>query len=153
MMKNLFSVGIAGVLSLGINMAANAHGDMSEDAIEYREAVMEVIVWNFQPMGAMVKGKIPFDAQAFAKRAANLAALSSMPLEGFIPGTDKGDTDAKAEIWENWEDFEAKMAKFEEESGKLAEVAKTATSVEEVAPQFVNTAKTCKGCHKKYKNK
>jgi len=152
-MKKLFSVGMAGVLSLGINMAAYADGDMSEEAIEYRAAAMEMIVWNFKPMGAMVSGKIPFDAQAFAKRAANVAVLSSMPLEGFIPGTDEGDTDAKAKIWENWEDFKAKMVKFEEKSGKLAEVAKTATSVKEVMRPFLNTAKTCKGCHRKYKEK
>jgi cytochrome c556 len=150
-MKKLFSVGMLGVLSLGIQMTANAHGDMTEDAIEYREAVMEVIVWNFKPMGAMLKGKIPFDAEEFAKRAANVAALSAMPLEGFIAGSYEGDTDASPSIETNWEDFVDKMTAFEKESRQLADVAKSATSLPEVAPQFINTAKTCKSCHDKYK--
>jgi len=150
-MKKLLKVGIAGMLSLGLSQVANAGGDMTEDAIEYRQAVMEIIVWNFRPMGKMVKGKIPYDAQAFAKKAENLAFLSHLPLEGFIPGSDKGETDAKSAIWNNWEDFKAKLEAFQQESAKLAEVAKTATTAKGVKSQFIETAKTCKGCHKPYK--
>ena len=147
-MKKLLQVGMAGFLSVGISMAANAVD--SEDAIEYRQAVMTLIKWNMGQMGAMLKGKIPFDAEAFAKRAANLAVLSQMPLEGFTPGSDQGYTNADPSIWRNWDDYNAKMVKFQQEAAKLAEVAKTATRGE-IGSQFVNTAKTCKGCHRVYK--
>lgn len=151
-MNKLFQLGTAGILSFSLSTTAIAQGNISsEDAIEYRHSIMEVIVWNFKPMVAMVKGKIPFDAQVFANRAANVAFLSQMPLEGFIPGSDKGDTEAKPEIWTNWDDFKAKMIEFQEESAKLAEVAKTATTVKEITPQFAKTGEACKGCHKKYK--
>ena len=152
-MKKLFQIGVIGVLSLGIGMTALADGKNPSkmDAIEYRQAVFEVIVWNFRPLGAMVKGKIPFEAKVFAEKAANVAFLSKMPLEGFVPGTDKGDTDAKANIWDNWEDFKSKMTSLQEETAKLAEVAKTATKVEEVKEQFGKTVKVCKGCHEDYK--
>ena len=143
---------ISAMLSIAINTIAYAKEQNSTaDAIEYRQAAFEVLVWNFGPMGAMVKGKIPFDAQTFAEKAANVAFLSKMPIEGFIPGSDKGETDAKPEIWQNWDDFKAKMGKLQEETAKLAEVAKTATKVEEVAKQFGETGKVCKGCHEKYR--
>jgi cytochrome c556 len=149
MMNKLFQVAMATVLSFGISMTACANE--IDDAIEYREAIMGILKWNVKRMGAMVKGQVPFEAKAFAKRAENLAALSQMPLEGFIPGSDKGDTAAKSEIWKEWDKFKAKMEKFQTESAKLAEVAKTATHLREVAPQFVNTVKQCKACHKRYK--
>ncbi|HDN27699.1 MAG TPA: cytochrome c [Thioploca sp.] len=150
-MKKLLSVSLAGVLSLGISMSANAVSQ--EDAIEYRQAVMEVIAWNVGQMGAMVRGKIRFDAQAFAKRAGNVAFLSLLSLEGFIPGSYEGETDAKPAIEINWDHFNAKMAQFEEESAKLAEVAKTAKTRREVGLQFMKMAKTCKGCHRRYKRR
>jgi cytochrome c556 len=150
-MKKLLSVSLAGVLSLGISMSANAVSQ--EDAIEYRQAVMEVIAWNFGQMGAVMKGKIRFDAQAFAKRAGNVAFLSQLSLEGFIFGSYEGETDARQAIERNWDHFKAKMAQFQEESAKLAEVAKTAKTRREVGLQFLKTAKTCKGCHRRYKRR
>jgi len=150
-MKKLFSVSVAGVLLFSMSMVVNAVEP--EDAIEYRQAVMKTIVWNMKPMGTMVKGKMPFDAQAFAKRAENLAFLSKLPLEGFVSGSYKGDTDAKPTISDNWHNFKAKMANFEKEATELAKVAKTATALKEVRSQFGDTAKTCKACHKRYKSK
>jgi cytochrome c556 len=151
-MVNQFKIGLMGtLLSIGINTITNAAENKPADAIEYRQAAFEVLAWNFGPMGAMVKGKIPFDAKTFAERAANVAFLSKMPSEGFIPGSAQGETDAKPIIWQEWDDFKAKMGQLQEKSAKLAEVAKTATKLEEVANQFGETAKVCKGCHEKYR--
>ena len=50
-------------------------------------------------MGAMLKGKVPFDAEQFKMRANNAAALSKMQWEAFYEGTDKGDTAALAAVW------------------------------------------------------
>jgi len=149
-MNKLLQVSFAGILSFGISIAASADDDEIEEAIEYRQAGMEMIAWNFGRMAAMVKGKMPYNAAAFAERAENVAVLSKMALEGYILGSDEGDTDAKASIWTNWADFKAKMDRFEQEAAQLAGIAKTATTLKEVVPQFKNTA-LCKGCHRKYK--
>jgi cytochrome c556 len=151
-MINQFKIGLVGtLLSISINTIADVAENKATDAIEYRQAAFEVLAWNFGPMGAMVKGKVPFDAKTFAERAANVAFLSKMPIEGFIPGSDKGETDAKPIIWQEWDDFKVRIGQLQEQSAKLAEVAKTATKIEEVANQFGETAKVCKGCHKKYR--
>ena len=56
-------------------------------AIEYRQGVLRVIGWDMGPMGAMAKGKIPFDAAEFARRAERLAIMAPRALEGFPEGT------------------------------------------------------------------
>jgi cytochrome c556 len=76
-----------------------------EDAIKYRQGVYSVIGWNFGSMAAMVKGEKEWDQQLFARNAEIVAFMSKLPAEGFIPGSDRGNTKAKPEIWQNMSDF------------------------------------------------
>lgn len=136
-------------------LAAVAHGadepTPAERAVGYRQSVFHVIAGNFGPMAGMVKGEIPFDAKAFALRAERVAFLSALPLEGFIPNSRVGKTEAKAEIWENMDDFKSRMETFQTEAGKLAEAAKTASAIDALKPQFGKVGQACKDCHDQYK--
>lgn len=120
------------------------------DAIEYRQAAFDLISYNFSDMGAMLKGKKPFDAAIFSARADNAAALSKLPHEGFIEGSDKGDTEALAKIWQNKTDFDSKMSAFQDNAAALALITKT-TDQTKIKQAFANTGKSCKGCHDVYK--
>ena len=120
------------------------------DAIKYRKAAFGLIAYNFGDMGAMLKGKKPFDAAVFASRATNVAALASIPHEGFITGSDTGKTDALAKIWQDKADFDSKMLTFQENATKLAVVAKT-DDQNKIKQAFGETGKSCKGCHDVYK--
>lgn len=140
----------AAISSLAVAHAAGP--SPAERAVAYRQGVYHAIAWNFGPMAGMVKGEIPFDAQAFALKAERVAYLSALPLEGFIPDSVVGRSEAKPEIWDNMDDFKAKMQSFETEAGKLAEAAKTATAVDALKPQFGKVSQSCKDCHDKYKN-
>jgi cytochrome c556 len=133
-------------LTLALTVTGTAVAVTVDDAIKYRKSVYQVIKWNFGPMGAMVKGEMPFDAEAFARHAERVAALSGMPLEGFIPDSDLGDTTAKSEIWQQWDTFKSRMQDFETEAAKLAEVARGGDE-KAIRAQFGATAKTCKACH------
>jgi len=122
-----------------------------ENVIHYRQSVMDMIGWNFGPLGAMVKGKTAFDAKEFAVRAQRLEFLGPQMLEGFEDGSDKGaETDAKAEIWTDFDDFEAKVNDYVAESRTLNEIAKTGDEVK-MKEQFKKTAGACKACHDKYR--
>ena len=123
-----------------------------EDAIKYRQGVYRVIGWNFGPMAAMAKGEKPYDAAAFARHAEIVAFMSKLPLEGFVPGSDTGETKAKPEIWLDMDDFKAKLEKMQAEATKLAEVAK-AGDLNTSKAQLGETGKACKACHDKYRNK
>ncbi len=148
-MQRFHILALAGLLTLGVVGVAGA--DEAEDAIKYRKGVFQVVKWNFGPMGAMVKGKIPYDKDAFAAKAENVAAVSGMALEGFPEGSDFGaDTTAKANIWEEWDKFKGGMEKFDQEAKKLSEVAKTG-DMDAIKPQFAAVADTCKGCHDNFR--
>jgi cytochrome c556 len=122
-----------------------------ENVIHYRQSVMDMIGWNFGPLAAMVKGKMPFDAKEFALHAQRLEFLGPQVLEGFSKGSDKGaETDAKAEIWTNFDDFQSKLGDYIEESRALSEIAESGDETK-MKEQFKRTAATCKACHDKYK--
>lgn len=136
----------------GSLFVGSAFAQKPEDAIKYRRGVFAVIGWNFGPMAAMVKGDRPYDAAAFARHAEIVAFMSKLPLQGFVPGSDSGDTKAKPEIWQNMDDFKAKLEKMQGEATKLAEVAKRG-DLNAAKAQFGETGKSCKACHDEYRNK
>ena len=78
--------------------------------------------------------------------------MSKLPLEGFVPGSDTGETKAKPEIWLDMDDFKAKLEKMQQEVAKLAEVAK-AGDLNSSKAQLGEAGKACKACHDKYRNK
>lgn len=77
-----------------------------------------------------------------------MVAQSSGPL--FPPGSDVGDTKAKASIWSNMDDFKTKGAAFNAESAKLVLLAATGDAAA-VKKQFAAVGGTCKACHDSYK--
>ena len=122
-----------------------------DKVIHYRQGVYTMIGWNFGPMGAMVKGQVPFDAAEFSKRAERVAWLAQQIEEGFPPGSDTGaTTDAKPGIWQDFADFQAKLADLQRESQALATTAKAGDEAATKA-QFIKTAGTCKACHDVYR--
>ena len=140
--------------AITLGLAATAIAQMKPDeVIEYRRSVMTVVGWNFKPMNAMVKGKIPFDAKEFAMHAERVAVMAPQALEGFAKGSDKGaETDALPEIWTHFEDFQSKLDDLVNESKAMSEVAKTGDEAK-MKDQFKKLGGACKACHDKYKKK
>ena len=131
---------------------AAAAAPSPETAIHYRQAGYTMLGWNFGPMAQMVRGKAPWDAAEFARRAERVAGIAPQLLEGFPDGSDKGaTTDAKAEIWKNMDDFRTKMDDLVKQSKLLAEVAKGGDEAK-MKEQFKQTAGACKACHEKYRS-
>ena len=148
-MKRVFYVLFA---VLFVTTAQYALAQKPEQAIKYRRGAFAVIGWNFGSMAAMVKGKKPYDAELFARNAEIVAFMSRLPLEGFTPGSETGDTKAKPEIWLEMDDFKAKMEKMQQEVDALAKVAKTG-NLENSKSQLGEAGQACKACHDKYRNK
>jgi cytochrome c556 len=135
------------LLAVGANAAwAQAK---PEDVLTLRKSVMQVIRANFGPIAATMKGEANLDMAAIQLRASRFAAISSMSLEVWAPGTgmDKlKDSKAKPEIWTKMDDFKAKGEKMIAESKKLAEAAKGG-SMDAVKAQVGEVGKACKACH------
>jgi cytochrome c556 len=120
-------------------------------AYEYRHGLMHVIGAKAGTLRGMAMGNIPPDDARFTKAADDLAALSTMMLEGFPEGSgDIPGSRALPDIWMNWGDFQEKVQAMQTAAAALADAANTGgfaggqASVDAVA-------KACGGCHRPYR--
>ena len=122
-----------------------------EDAIKYRKAQMVLIVHHFGAMGAVVKGKAPYDAAGFAANAATVEMLAGLGWKAFLtPGSDKGNTGLKAAALKNPGKFTAAGEAFQAATAKLVRAADSG-DLSKIKPQFGAVAQTCGGCHKPFR--
>ncbi len=140
---------IALVCGLGTHIAFA--GEL-ERALDYRQGVMNVFSWNMKAMGAMMKGKKPYDAEAFARHADDLAKAASLDLlAGFPEDSDQGETDALPDIWLDFEGFTQKLEALRTASRSLSKVAASGDKAA-MGDALGKTGKSCKGCHDSFKN-
>lgn len=148
-MKLISSIVLASA-TLGFVGTASAQFAKPEDAIKYRKSTMFVMQQHYARIGAMVNGRVPFDAKAAADNAAVAESMSKLHWAAFSEGSDKGDTKAKPEIWKEPAKFKEGADKLQMEMGKLAAAAKTG-NLDSVKAAFTATAGTCKACHDSYR--
>ena len=125
-----------------------------EDAIKYRQSSLSVMGTHFGRIGAMVNGRVPFDAKVAAENAEIVADMAKLPWAAFGPATDKGaiPTRAKAEIWAEQAKFKDLSDKMVAETTKLQAAAKSGNA-DNLKAAFGATGATCKACHDNYQAK
>ena len=133
----------------------NIFASPATDAVKYRQSAMQLIKANLSEMGAMVKGKKPYNAKSFNKNAKNLKALSSMPWAYFaVEDSDIVESSkAKESVWDDEKKFKNGTRYFKKVVTKLDKVATPKSSIADIKSAFIDVAKTCKGCHKNFKQK
>ena len=129
-----------------LTLPAHAQFAKPEDAIKYRKAALTVMAAHFGRVGAMVAGRVPFDATAAANNAAIAESMSKLPWAAFVDGSGTGDTKAKPEIWSDNAKFKAAADKMQAEMSKLAAAAKTG-NLDTIKAAFGPTGGACKACH------
>ena len=152
-MKKLVKLSICLIFVAVAVGGAYAQFAKPEDAIKYRKSVMFLIAQHFGRMGAVVKGKAPHDQEAFTRNAMVMEALSHLPWEAsMVPGTDKGDTTLNAAVFAKQDEFKAGAQSFEAGTAKLVSVSESG-DLSAIKAQFGEVAKSCKGCHEKFRTK
>lgn len=152
MMKKNVVIALAGIAALCTVLPAVAQFQKPEDAVKYRKAAFTVMATHFGRIGAMVQGKVPFDAAAASANADIVATLSHLPFGGFADGTagtEKGM--AKASIWTERAKFDEAAKKMQDEAAKLATVARGG-NLDQIKVAFGAVGQTCKACHDNYRN-
>ncbi|MCY7304836.1 MAG: cytochrome c [Rhodoferax sp.] len=131
-----------------ITMAAPAQAQFAkpEDAIKYRKSALTVMSTHFGRVGAMVAGRVPFDATAAASNAAIAESMSKLPWPAFVEGSGVGDTKARPEIWSDAAKFKAANEKMQAAMSNLATVAKGG-NLDAIKTAFGPAGATCKACH------
>ena len=140
------------VLALtGVGLA-HAQFAKPEDAIKYRKSALTVMATHFGRVGAMVQGKVPFDAKTAADNIAIAEMMSHLPWAAFTEGSDLGDTKAKPEVWSDNAKFKAAAEKMQGEMAKLAAATKTG-NLDAIKAAFGPTGASCKACHDDFRAK
>ena len=123
-----------------------------EDTIKNRKSSLTLVQSHMRTIAAMLKGERPMDAALVAKNAALIETLAKAFPEGFPPGTDRGDTKARPEIWSQPDKFRQATNRYQGEATKFTEVAKTG-NVDNITAQFGALAKSCGACHEDFRTK
>lgn len=152
MLKKTSQVVLSVALLASFIGVAQAEMTREDYAIKVRKGGFTMMTWYMGPMGRMLKGDMPYDKAQFQRNAEALAFLSKLPKDAFIPGSDKGETKAKPEIWSKADKFKAANDAMESETAKLAELSK-AGSLDALKEQLGKVQKTCKACHEEFKTK
>lgn len=145
-MKRLLMIALLAAFAL----PASAQFAKPEDAIKYRRSGMTMQGAHLGRLGAMVNGRVPFDARVAAENAEALALLLKLSFGGFVEGSDKGDTKAKPAIWAEADKFRAAAGQTQEEAAKLLAAARAGDEAQ-LKAAFGATARTCKACHDTYR--
>jgi len=151
-MKHWSPAAVAAAALLACGPAA-AQFKSPDDAIEYRQGALAVMGHHFGRIGAMANGKLPFDAKAAQADAELVLTLSRLPWPAFIDGSDKGDTNARPEIWSQPDRFKAASAKFQDAAAKLVAATAKAGKADDLKAAFGAAAETCKSCHDDFRKK
>lgn len=141
------------VLTLSTAPVAFSHLVKEEPMQSFRQSYFTLLAMNFGPMAAMVKGEMPWDDAKMLSLAEDVAAITSIDVSrAFGPGTDKGTTRAKPEIWENTDDFLEKYQALQASASELLSAAQSGDK-KAIGGALKETGGACKACHDEYKAK
>lgn len=144
-MKNLTRTILAAAVVLS-SVPAMAQFQKPEDAAKYRQGALTVMGSHFGRLGAMVSGKVPFDAKLAQDNAAVVEFMSKLPWAGFTADSQGVKSKAKPDVWSDKAKFDQGAEKMMTEVSKLNAAAKTG-NLDALKAAFGETAKTCKACH------
>ena len=143
---------VAFVALAGITGVALAH-DGATGIVKERMDSMKDISAQMKLMKKMIQKKQPYDAERF-KFAATTITKHGNKTSGLFPkdSTDKPSR-AKPAIWQDWDTLTAMAQKLTEKSIELADKVEDTKNTKTLRAAFQKLAKTCKSCHKKFRNK
>lgn len=153
MKKILISFALAATLAAPLAMATEATSQKQADtAVQFRQAVLQLVRSNMGPLGGMAKGQIDYDAALMAKNGMRIEQLAIMMGDYFELDTRKFtvETDAENAIWDQMDDFKSKTQDMISAAANLQKVA-LASEQDNYRKAIGDLGATCKACHDKYK--
>ena len=140
-------------LALGASVTVTAVAQVKpEILVKQRQAAMTLQGKYLGPIGGMLKGAAPYNADVIARNATFLENLARMPWDGFDPSTQGVKSAAKADIYKDTAKFKAAWETLEAETSKLGAAAR-AKDEAGVRATFGGVAKACGSCHDAFREK
>jgi len=143
------AVAVAALGGASLEALAQAKPDV---LVKQRQAAMTLQGKYLGPIGAMMKGAAPYNADTVALNATFLENLARMPWDGFQESTKGVKSAAKPEIYTDAAKFKAAYELLEAETAKLGAAAR-AKNEAGVRASFGGVAKACGSCHDAFRVK
>lgn len=150
-MKKIAGI-VLSVAALAMATPAAAQFQKPEDAVKYRQSVFTIMGNHMGRIGAMVMGRVPFDAKAAQDSTRVLALVSTLAGQTFTANTESVQSKALPAIWKEQDKFKAGYDKMVAEVAKLDAAAKTG-NLDAIKTTFGDVGGTCKACHDSYRAK
>lgn len=153
MKKLLLSALASTILLTGGVVAQEASSEkQAKSAVQFRQALLQLVRSNVGALGAMAKGAIPMDAQTIETNATRIEQLSLMMDDYFALDTSSFDveTEALPKIWKNRADFATKVDALTDASVTLKTAAMKGDE-SAYKDAIGGVLRSCKGCHDSYK--
>lgn len=124
----------------------------AERATENRKAVFGLLASNMGPLGAMAKGRMPFNLQTVEKNALRINQLSHMIADYTRTDTSKFNvnTEALDAIWKNPKAYQKRVQAILDASANLMVVAKSGNEGA-IKKAIGKVGMSCGGCHDDFK--
>jgi len=151
-MKKLLLVAAATLAMASANAQPAKSEKHAQGATKARQSVYNLLGTNMGPLGAMAKGKMPFDAQAAEKYATRISQLGLMMADYTRVDTSgfKVKSDALPKIWQEGDKFAAKIDDLNKAAVTLIAAAKTGNEGA-IKKAIGGVGRTCGSCHDDFK--
>ena len=136
-------ISVGALAGVSLEAMAQAKPDV---LVKQRQAAMTLQGKYLGPIGGMLKGNIPYNADVVALNATFLENLARMPWDGFDASTKGEKSKTKAEAFTDTAKFKAAADTLEAETAKLGAAAR-AKNEAGVRASFGGVAKACGACH------
>lgn len=140
------------ITTLLLLLASSAAAEQPENYIKYRQAMMKAIGGHMSAISQLVRGKVANNGD-LAMHASALAALNKDLTRLFPEGSDFGETQAKAVIWDEWEKFDKAAGEAAKATAALADAASGGADAAQIAAAHKAVGQSCKGCHEDFREK
>ena len=126
--------------------------DLAQKAVETRQSVFKLLDMHMEPLAAMARGRVPFDATLAVKNSKRISQLAAMIPDVFAMDTREFEVETLAldKIWDNKSDFEKHALELIEKADAFSTAAQggdQAANMKEIRP--LGTA--CGNCHDNYR--
>jgi len=116
-----------------------------------RKAIYQAMLDTKEDLGGMLRGRLPFDGEAFAVGAARLDELSRQPWQHY-PEVKEKQSDARDEVWQRQARFAELAGELEAHTAALVEVTRAAPpTAPGVTAAFQRVEDSCEACHKEFR--
>ena len=133
------------ILTLGATILW-AQSGIKDPIVVKRMKLMYSMADNTKVLGQMIRKQIPFDAELAMEALTAIGDLAKATPAAFEINASDPKTGAKQIIWNEFKDFS-------ELANQLADIAATnsISTYDDLRPVLMQTARSCKACHSKYR--